>query len=192
MLRVEQLTLELIGAGEVRHVTLVVAVVTGAGQQHAADEGLRLAGGLVHRFHRPATRSTIPVGRTGLQPVVDVIIHPIFLRSLTDVLANGRAIGQHLERMPRAELVPEAKHVGIRTDARVPEQVPGATQALAPLDQCIAQPGTLPGDMAGHANTGQTGADDEHINVGGTHAVSCLHPCECMRLLLILNETYMI
>ncbi len=75
------------------------------------------------------------------------------------------AVGQHLQLVPRPELVAEGEHVGVGADARVAEQVPGAAEALAALEDRDGLVRELGGELAGRADAGQAGADDQDVEV---------------------------
>ena len=173
----DELTLERVGARKVRHVAVVVVVVPGAGNQEPALELLVFAGRFVRRGHKPAAPRAVPVRAHRLETVVDVVLDAVFARRLSDVFANRRTIGQHLERVPGPELVSKAEHVGIGPNAGITEQIPGAAQPLPALDNRKAHARALLGHVASHADTGQAGPDDEYVNSRCLHGVFRLHPC---------------
>ena len=79
------------------------------------------------------------------------------------------AVGEDFHILPRTELEAEGVHVGVRTDAGIAEQVPGAAQPLASLqhgDGLVRQRGL---QVAGRADAGQAGTDDQDVEMWCVH-----------------------
>ena len=83
---------------------------------------------------------------------MDLLVNAVLGGGVGDVLADRRAVGEHLQLLPRPELVSEAVHVGVGTDAGVAEQVPGATEALAALQHRDGLVWVLGAHLAGGAD----------------------------------------
>ena len=71
--------------------------------------------------------------------------------------------------LPRPELVAEGEHVGVGADAGVAEQVPGAAEPLAALQHRDGLVRELGGQLAGRADAGQAGADDQDVEMLCVH-----------------------
>ncbi len=90
--------------------------------------------------------------------------------------ADRRAVGQHLGRGPRPEVVAEGEHVRVRADAGVAEQVPGAADRVRAARGSRTSCRAVAGQVAGHPDAGDAGTDDQDVDVfnwhGGLAAVS--------------------
>src|SRR3546814_5456321 len=72
--------------------------------------------------------------------------------------------------LPRPERVAEGEHVRVGAHAGVAEQVPGASDGVAGLEDRIRRPGRLGLQVVPSADAGQPGADHEDVEVlGGRH-----------------------
>src|SRR5205807_7403063 len=109
-----------------------------------------------------ALRGDVPYG-VGGGPVrsdnavveTDVAVDALLGSHVLDVAEDGAAVGDGLIARPGTEPVAEREHVGVRADTRIAEQVPGATDSVARLEDGVAGPGALglyvvTGDDAGH------------------------------------------
>src|SRR5690606_11842046 len=119
---------------ELGRVATVVAVVARAHHEEVAGERGRLA---VSMGGRDGPRGALarPRGVRDLVPEADVLGDAVLAGGLLDVLADERAVGDGLRVLPGLELVPERVHVRVGAHARVAEQIPRATHALAALQQ---------------------------------------------------------
>ena len=168
---------ESLGSGEVRRIALVVAVVAGAHEQEAAGEPHGLPRVRSLGFHRPARVGRRPLGVH--HPVVeaDPAVDAPIARRVTDVLEDRRPVGDGLGVLPRPKRIPQGVHVGVRADPRVAEQVPGAADGLARLQDRVALPRAVGLEVMAGADPGQAGAHDQHFDV--LHLGRCLgdrHP----------------
>src|SRR6185436_20895032 len=116
---------------EVGKVALVVAVVAGAAVQERAREAHALPGLGALRLDLPARGVARPVRADDLVVEPDVTLHAVVARRGADVLADRGSVGDRLALLPRAEVVAERVHVGVRADARIAEQVPRAPDGVA-------------------------------------------------------------
>ena len=60
----------------------------------------------------------------------DVLFDFVFLSSFADVVTDVVTVSDAFLVYPRFEFVTQSVHVRVRADARVAEQVPGATNSL--------------------------------------------------------------
>ena len=86
------------------------------------------------------------------------------------------AVGEHLQLVPRPELVAEGEHVGVGPDAGVAEQVPGAAEPLASLQHRDGLVRELGRHLAGRADAGQAGADDQDVEMLCVHGIEAWPP----------------
>ena len=175
VLRVNEGAGETLAAGEVRRVAGLVTVVAGAQHQHAAAQLHRL--GLLAALHLqgPQGLGTIPLGAQHPVAVADKAVDAMLAGGVLDVAADRRAVGDGLWIGPGTEAVAEGVHVRVGADAGVAEQVPGATQGGAPLENGQALVRALAPEVAGGADAGQAGANDQDIQVFDGHAGSSGH-----------------
>lgn len=172
VLRVHDPPREPLGAGEPRGVPGVVAVVAGAGEQEGTGQRDRLAGVVALGVHRPAGARAVPVGPQHPVPEADVVGDAVLVGGAADVVADRVALGDGLRVGPRLEGVAEGEHVGVRPDAGITEQVPGAADRVAGLQHRVRLLRAVAAQVAGGTHAGQAGADDEHVDVFGGHLVS--------------------
>ena len=100
-----------------------------------------------------------------LVPEAHLLVDARLARGLAHVLEDRRAVRERLLVRPRPEAVAERLHVRVRAHARVAEQVPGAADRLARLEDRVGEPGQAVLQMVGGADPGQTGADDHDVEV---------------------------
>src|ERR1700732_224565 len=84
---------------------------------------------------------------------------------LADVVQNPRPVRDRLRLGPRLERIAEREHVAVGTDARIAEQVPGAADAVAALEDDVALAGALLLQVKAGADAGQSGADDQDVEM---------------------------
>ena len=90
-------------------------------------------------------------------------------RGFADVAADRRAVGDGLGRFPRLEAIAERVHVGIRTDAGIAEQIPGAADSVAAFQDGIGFVRAILLQMNRRANARQAGANNQNVEISGTH-----------------------
>ena len=163
MLRMDDRALEILGAVELGRISLVVVVVTGAGQQERAGDDPLLP--VVLDGQGPAIVGVRPVGGHSSVAVADVAFDPVLHRGFLDVGLDRGAIGDRLRRAPRLEPEPQREHVRVRSDARVFEQVPGAAQIVAAFQDGVALGRATVLQMPCRAHTGDTGAQDDNVEM---------------------------
>jgi hypothetical protein len=165
VLRVHDLTAEVLSPLEVRGVPGGVVVVPGGGEQHGAG-GVEL-----HAVARPFDRdgpACLLGGEVRAEhpvPEVDVPAEVVLVDRLLQVVQDLVAVGDRVVLGPRLEPEAERVQVGIRPDAGISEQVPRSADRVAAVDdgEGLAR---LPGrQVAAQADAGQAGADDQHVDV---------------------------
>ena len=139
--------------------SLGIVVIAGTGNQNGTGVLYRLA--IANPIQLPALLRTTPVRGFQVDAKVNVVTDVVGLRGLGQILANGGAVGQYLIAIPGAKAVAEGEHIGIRANPRVAKQVPGATDARAALQNRKFLLRAVPHQVAGGADTGQAGADDQ-------------------------------
>lgn len=170
-LRMDDLPGEVLATDEFRGIAGLVAVVAGAHQQELRGHAQRL--GLVAALHVevPARIGGIPVGPEHPVAVADLPVDAVLPCGLLDVAADRRTVGDGLRIAPWLEVVAEGEHVRVGTDAGVAEQVPGTAHRRAPFEQGEALAGAMLHQVVGGADAGQSGADDEYVQVFDRHKV---------------------
>src|SRR4029077_10412354 len=122
-----------------RREALVVAVVAGAAVEEVAGQLDRLASLL--GATRPQRLLARRLGGEDLVAEADVVFDPVLARGLANVVADLLAGGDRVFVAPRLERVAKRVHVGVRADAGVAEEVPGAADRLAGLEDRVALAG---------------------------------------------------
>ena len=165
-----------VDAGENRLVAVVVVVVARAGVQEVAGEPARrgrAVGVLVLQGQRPPRLLGGPVGADDLGAEPDLLVDAVLGGGLAHVPQDRRPVGDRLRLAPRLERVAECEHVGVRPDAGVAEQVPGAADGVAGLEDRVAATGALGLQAVAGADPGEAGTDHDDVEVlrgGGGHA----------------------
>src|SRR6185369_349980 len=116
-------------------------------------------------FDCPARFARRPAGTPHAVVVTNGLVNVVFARGVTDVAENGWSIGDGFRLAPRAKVVAERVHVGVRTDARVAKEIPGAAHHIAPFEYEKTLLRALRLQMASGANAGEPGADYNDIHV---------------------------
>ena len=165
VLGVHDLPGEVLAAGEVRAVALVVAVVAGAHVQEGAGE---LTSSPV------SVRCTVTVQRARSEDQLARIarwekrissLDPVGRGGVADVAQDRGPVGDSAGILPGPEGVAHREHVGVRADAGIAEQVPGPADRLARLEDRDRGAGEGPAQVAGGADSRQAGAEDQDVEV---------------------------
>src|ERR1700749_1996332 len=101
----------------------------------------------------------------------DVVFDPVFARGLPYVVADLVAGGDRVLVGPGLERVAKGVHVGIGADAGIAEEVPSAADRLARLEDRVALAGAVALQVGAGADAGETGADDQDVDVLAGHGV---------------------
>ncbi len=165
VLRVHDLTAEVALTGEGGAVSLVVVVVTTGADEDVRGPRLGLPRRLDQDGHGPLSSRAIEVHCHDLAAEVDVVGDAVFLGGFLDVVTDTGAVCEHFGSDPRTETESEGEHVGIRTDAGILEQVPGATDVLAAFEDRVSASGLLTNEVASRADSGQASADDQYVDM---------------------------
>ena len=84
--------------------------------------------------HRPARVGGRPGGASDAMTEADPIENAELPCGILDIVADCGALDDRLVRRPGAEREAQGEDVGVRPDARISEQVPGAADAIARLE----------------------------------------------------------
>ena len=95
----------------------------------------------------------------------DFVVDAVLGGGLADVVQDSRPVGDRLRLDPWLERIAHRKHVAVGADARITEQVPGAADAVATLENDKTLGRTTALQMITRADAGQPGADDQHIDM---------------------------
>ena len=167
-LRMHDLAGEVGRAGKFRRVAFLVFVIARAHEQEIAGEADDFGRALAHRalgLHRPARLRRRP--RRAFDAVVeaDLPVDAVVDSGLADVIQNPRPVGDRLRLGPRFERIAERIHVRVGADAGIAKQIPGAADAVAPLEDHVALARAFLLQVIARANAGQAGADNEDVEM---------------------------
>ncbi len=120
---------------------------------------------------RPAGVVARPL-RAGHERVeADVPIDPVLRDGLAQVGHDRRPVGNRLFRFPGLEAEAERLHVAVGADAGVLEEVPRAADVGAAFEDDVGAIRAQGLQVVAGANPGYARADDDHIDVLGSHAL---------------------
>ncbi len=154
---------------ELGQVAVLIVVVAGAHQQEPGAYRQSLAGAGPLGRDGPAGVVARPVGSDHLVAVADMFPDAILFDRLLEVVHDRRSVGDRLAVLPRLEVEAERIHVTVRANAGITEQVPGAAERLARLQDQVALAGTLVGQVPCRADAGNAGPDDQDVNALTVH-----------------------
>src|SRR6185503_14999134 len=106
-----------------------------------------------------------PLGADDPVSEADLVADVVGVRGRADVVEDLPARGDRLWLLPGPERVAEGEHVGVGADPGVAEQVPGAADRIARLEDREALRRAALAKMAGGADPGDPGPDDQHVDV---------------------------
>ncbi len=95
----------------------------------------------------------------------DFFVDAVIGSGLADVVQNPRPVGDRLRLGPWLERIAQREHVAVGADAGIAEQIPGAADAVAALEDGVTLAGTGVLQVIARANAGQPGADDQHVEM---------------------------
>src|SRR5437660_10822739 len=95
----------------------------------------------------------------------DFVVDAVLGGGLADVVQDSRPVGDRLRLDPWLERIAHRNHVAVGADARITEQVPGAADAVATLENDKTLGRTTALQMITRADAGPPGADDQHIDM---------------------------
>ena len=163
-LRVHDPARETLAARKLRRVAFVVAVVAAAHQHEARPDPHLLAAVLAKCVHRPQRARAVELRAQRAVLEADLLLDAVFRRRLAHVGEDRRPVRDRLRLRPRPERVAERVHVRVRADARVAEQVPRPSDALARLEDRDRLARALRFQMARCADPREPRADDQHVD----------------------------
>src|ERR1019366_2811708 len=99
----------------------------------------------------------------------DLLVDAVIGGGLADVIQNPRSVGDRLRLGPWLERVAQREHVAVGADAGIAEQIPGAADAVAALVDGEGLAGTFLPQGITRADAGQSGADDQPVEMFGWH-----------------------
>src|SRR3954447_14807250 len=157
------LTGELIDAGEVGTVGLVVVVVAGTEEQEPAS--VRSGRSTLLRLHGPRVGFPIPIRRPDIRVEPDVIVDAMLAGGVGKVLPDVLAVDDHLGPGPRLPRKAQCVDITIRPNARIPEQVPRSAQPSPSLQHRVGQPRVALADPVRDSDAAVASADDQPIAI---------------------------
>src|SRR3954470_19235661 len=95
----------------------------------------------------------------------DVAVDAVLGRRVLNVFQDLLPVGDRLWVRPRLERIAERVHVTVGADAGIAEQVPGATDGAAALQDREALARTFVLEMIGGGDAGQPGTDDQYVDM---------------------------
>ena len=168
MLRVDRLALEDVRAGEIGGVALVVVVIATAQEQEVAGQGAGRAVG-PGDLDGPGGVLCRPAGADDLAVELDVLVDPVVAGGVAHITQDRGAVGDGLGLGPRLEDVAQGIHVGVRPDAGVAEQIPGAADGRAPFQDRIGATRTVGLQVNGGADSRKARAHDQDVEMFARH-----------------------
>ncbi len=163
---------ELLDAREIRGVALVIVVVAaGEEQEPAAVEPVHA---VVFDRDRPGVGDGIPVRRADIAVELSVAVDAVLVRGGSQILADVLGVGDAFLTGPRLPRKGQHEHAAVGAHPRVPKQIPRAADPLAPLQDGVRQMRVAFGDPIGRAKPGDSGTDDDDVEVIGVcRAAAC-------------------
>src|SRR5258707_6165111 len=95
----------------------------------------------------------------------DFLVDTVLGGGLPDVVQDSRPVGDRLRLGPWLERIAHREHVAVGADAGIAEQIPGAADAVAALENDETLIRTVVLQVIARADAGQPGADDQHIDM---------------------------
>lgn len=163
MLRMDDRAGEVLRAGEVRGVALVVVVVAAAEKQERTGDGAH--GTVALDLQRPAVLRVRPVRADDFLVEPDVLVDAVHGRRAFDVFEDRLAVGDGLALGPRTKAEAQRVHIGVGSDAGVAEQLPGATHGGALLQDRVGLGRTAVLKMPGCTHAGDTRPHDHDVKM---------------------------
>ena len=178
LLRVNDRALEGLDAIPLRRIALRMTVIALAHPQEVRGHCDGLAGIGPRRGDRPQIVSAGPVRLRDLVPIADVAGEVVLIDDLAHVAQNLRGGGDR-RAQPWLEPITEGMQVAVGANARVAVGDPGAAEGLLRFQDNEARAGALLRQVPGAAHPGDTGADDQDVEVFGLRR---RRPGDCRRV----------
>ncbi len=165
VLRVHDLPLEALAALEVRGEAFVVAVVAAGAENPGRADLHEFFGVGALDIDNPARVVAGPRRAQHLVVEAHLVVDAVFGCGLTQIGQDFVGGGDGVVVAPRLELVTEGVQIGVRADAGVAEQIPGAAGGAAGLQDGVGLVRVLFLQVVGGTDAGNAGADDEYIDM---------------------------
>src|ERR1700688_2197274 len=95
----------------------------------------------------------------------DLRVDAVLGRGLADIVQDLRPVGDRLRLGPWLERIAQPGHGAVGADAEIADQAPGAADAVGAFETAKTLAGALLLQVITRADTGQPGADDQHIEM---------------------------
>src|SRR5579871_60033 len=95
----------------------------------------------------------------------DLAIDAALARRVFDVAQDRRTVGDRFRTRPGPEAIAHRVHVGIRTDSRIAEEIPGAADRAAPFEDRKALLRAFLREVPGRTDPGKPGTHDQDIHM---------------------------
>src|SRR6266700_5147313 len=153
---------------EFRRVAFLVFVIARAHEEEIAGEAHHLSRALARRafgLHRPSRIRRRPGGAFHAVVEADFPVDAVLGCRLADVVQDLRPLGDRLRLGPWLERIAHREHVAVGANAGIAEQIPGAADAVAALEdrKTLARAFLL--QVKTRPDTGQPRADDQHVEM---------------------------
>src|SRR5216684_7189810 len=99
----------------------------------------------------------------------NLVVDAVLDSRLADIVQDPRPVGDRLRLGPWLERIAEREHVRVGADAGIAEQIPGAADAVAALEDHKALGRTFLLEVKTRADAGQAGADNQHVEMFWWH-----------------------
>ncbi len=164
-LRVHERALELLDARKFGSVALVVVVVAAA-EEHEPG-AIHLPAAVVIDMDRPGVGGRVPVRGAYVAAEPDAPVDAMLVCGRLEVFADVATVGHALFPGPRRPREAQREDAAVTANTGVSEQVPGAADLAATLQDDVAQAGVALGDAVGGSDPGDTCADDDDVEEPG-------------------------
>ena len=158
-------TLEIGASVELGLVAVVVAVVAGAGENESARDLQRFAGVGPFGGDEPAGCGRVPLDADHAVVEPDPLVDALVAGCVLYVAADLVAVDDHVVTVPWTEGEPERVHVGVRTNPRIPEEVPGPAHRRARFEDGVRCPRSRFLEVVAGTDAGETSSDDQDVEM---------------------------
>src|SRR5271155_5242449 len=150
--------------GPTRHVASRVVVIAAAHVKKVAGELKPLP------FRAGSVNGPFGIGRGPRrlgygEAVADFLVDAVFTCRFADVIDDRGAVRDRFLFAPRPEREAERVHVGIGTNSRITEQVPGSAHRVPAFQNGVGFSGTFRLPAIARADSGKPRTHDEHIEM---------------------------